>query len=66
MNCNDFGDPLTFHLVLSSGQNFNLTKNVCLGFRFSRTFADLLVWLQTPKAVIILPDGRIHGQLRTH
>lgn len=28
MDPNDLGDPLTFHLEPSSGQNFNLTKNL--------------------------------------
>ncbi len=25
MNCNDFGDPLTFYLAASLGQDFNLS-----------------------------------------
>ncbi len=43
MNCNNFGDPLTFHLAPSSRQNFNLSS--------------ALVYDQIPVKLITFPSA---------
>ena len=52
MNCNNFGDPPTFHLAHSSGQNLNLSNTLV----YDQIPAKLMTF---PSALSVLENCRL-------